>query len=83
MIYTPDNFLFEKAQVGDLVNEAVIDNVIGILPPAYLTATCVQTGEPVATRKDTDGRYRYVYHTFNRLDKDLWVYKGCCFIGGK
>jgi hypothetical protein len=80
-IYTPENFLYDKACIGDLVSEPVINEVIGVLPPVYLTRDCVQMGEPVATRKSEDGTWRFVYYTFKRVDKEVWEYRGCCFEG--
>lgn len=80
-VYTPENFSYAKAMIGDLVSESVVDNAMNCLPPVCMRSDCAQMGEPVSTRKDGKGKWRYIYHTFKRISHEVWEYRGCCFCG--
>lgn len=80
-VYTEENFSYAKANIGDLVSQSVVDNAMNCLPPACMRSDCAQMGEPITTRQDDSGNYRYVYHTFKRLSHEVWTYCGLCFNG--
>lgn len=84
-VYTPDTFSYSAAQVGDYVTQAVVDNAMDCLPPACMTSTCAQMGEPYSTKLDPDtGKYRETYSTFRRVTSGrdgIWQFCGHCFQG--
>ena len=84
-VLTPETFSYAKAQVGDYVSQAVVDNAMDLLPPACMTSACSQMGEPYSTRLDPDsGRYRETFATFRRVTEGrdgIWQYCGHCFAG--
>ncbi len=82
-IYTPEDFNYETAKVGDLVNPEVVNNARNVLPPAWNTYDCVQMGEPITMMKNEDGFLKCVYHTFRRKTCEAWEYRGLCFYKGK
>jgi hypothetical protein len=70
---TLDEFL----QVGDVVDDAMADYFVGVLPPACMTGHIVQIGEPVS---DVGGRPTYA--TLHRAYVGMpWVYAGNCHRG--
>ena len=81
-IYTPDNFDFATAKVGDLVTEEVVDNCMNALPPACMRTDCCQMGEPYSHRFDPEtGRFRATFSTFKRVEKGVYAFCGYCFNG--
>ena len=81
-IISADDFLYETAKPGDLVDQEVVDNAINALPPATLTGTLVQMGEPFSHCIDHTGRWRATYATFQKVCQGVWEFRGYCF-GGK
>jgi hypothetical protein len=67
--------LNEFLQVGDLVDEKFVDYFINVLPPACMTQSVIQMGEPYS---HINGRA--TYPTLART-KDGWTYAGNCFRG--
>ena len=84
-VYTPDTFDYGKAQVGDYVSQAVVDDAMDCLPPACMSSGCAQRGEPYSTKLDPDARRcRETYATFKRVTEGrhgIWQYCGHCFQG--
>lgn len=64
-------------QEGDVVDEAIVDYFIEVLPPVTMNFTMVQMGEPYDM---VGGRNRYL--TLEKV-KNEWVYTGKKFRGGK
>ena len=72
------------AKPGDYVVEAVVDEAINCLPPAFLSSACAQMGCPYSHREDPKtGRWRATYATFKRCPDvpGIWEYCGHCFQG--
>lgn len=51
-IFTSETFRYEAAKPGDYVVEAVVDEAINCLPPAFLSSACAQMGCPYSHRED-------------------------------
>lgn len=62
---------------GDVVDEAIVDYFVEVLPPVTMNFTMVQMGEPYDM---VGGRNRYL--TLEKV-KNEWVYTGKKFRGGK
>jgi hypothetical protein len=58
-------------QPGDQVDDELFDYFLEVMPPACLSHTCLQIGEPV--RHDEKGRP--VYDTLEKIGND-WTYTG-------
>ena len=83
-VLTQNTFDYSTAQVGDYVEQAVVDDAMDCLPPACMGAACSQMGEPYSHREDPDtGRWRATYATFKRCfdAPGGWEYCGHCFQG--
>lgn len=85
-VFTVDTFNYDKAQIGDLVDEEVVMNAMNCMPPARIGRSCSQLGEPYSHRKDPDtGKYRATYATFmciqGNFTSGIWEYRGHCFLG--
>lgn len=85
-IFTQDTFEYEKAQIGDLVEAAVVMDAMNCMPPVCMSLSCSQLGEPYSHREDSQkGKWRATYATFKCLSGDwnegVWEYKGNCFAG--
>lgn len=84
-VWTEDTFDYATAAVGDYVTQTVVDNAMNCLPPACMTSSCAQMGEPYSHRRDPDsGQWRPTYATFQRATSSpdgLWMYCGHCFQG--
>ncbi len=80
--YTRENFDTEKAMVGELVHESVVDDFMNALPTASFTNERAQLGEPHSHEYDSDtGKYLPTFLTFRRYDENSWEYRGYCFRG--
>ena len=44
--------LSEFLQVGDTIDEEMVDYFIGVLPPRCMSAQCIQIGEPYSCNAD-------------------------------
>jgi len=85
-VLTPDDFTFTGLQIGDLVSEAVVEDLMNMMPPACMRSDCSQLGEPHSHREDPEtGKYRATYATFKRVrgswPDGIWAYCGNCFRG--
>lgn len=67
--------LDEYLEIGDEVDEGIVDHFISVLPPATLTSRLIQIGEPYDI---VDGRYTYMTIE-NRGGR--WYYCGTCHRG--
>lgn len=69
-------------QIGDYVDEEIVNDIIDALPPACMRSDCSQLGEPYSDCYDErTGKWRATYMTFKRVGKDTWEYCGHCFRG--
>ena len=66
--------------IGDEVDQDVIDHFTDVLPPRSISAGYLQVGEPYSQEIDENGRYRATWATFLRKD-GRWYYVGECFSG--
>ena len=81
-IFTMDDFSFNDVKVGDLVDEAVVNYFMDLLPPVTMRRGCSQVGEPHSHKIDPKtGRARATYATFKYVANELWEYCGNCFAG--
>ena len=84
-VWTQDSFDYSKVQIGDYVEQAVVDDAMDCLPPACMTSACAQMGEPYSHREDErTGKWRATYATFKRVTSGrdgIWEYCGHCFCG--
>lgn len=84
-VFTQDTFSYEDIEIGDYVEQAVVDDVMNMLPPACMRSSCSQVGEPYSHRQDPDtGKWRATYATFKRVtsgNDGIWEYCGHCFCG--
>ena len=85
-VWTEETFSYQKVQVGDYVEQAVVDDAMDCLPPACMTAACSQMGEPYSHREDPEtGEWRATYATFKKVGgkwpNGIWQYCGHCFRG--
>ena len=70
----------DYVEVGDEVDEAMVDHFMNILPPRSMSYGYLQAGEPYDHMVDKDGKWKGVYLTFCK-EGDKWIYKGHCFPG--
>ena len=73
-------------QIGDYVENAVVSDLMDLLPPVCLREDCSQVGEPYSHRCDpTSGKWRATFTTFKKVAgtgaKSIWEYCGHCFNG--
>ncbi|MBP2657188.1 MAG: hypothetical protein H6Q69_220 [Firmicutes bacterium] len=50
-------------QIGDEVDQEMVDYFINVLPPACMNGECVQIGEPYSHRYDENGKWEATYPT--------------------
>ena len=63
--------LSQFLQPGDPVDDGLFDYMLEVMPPACLTPTCLQMGEPF----DHDYQGRPLYLTLEKPGND-WIYTG-------
>lgn len=85
-IFTKDTFDYSKVQIGDYVDAEVVMNAMDLLPPAYMSLSCAQVGEPYSHREDPNtGKFRATFSTFKCVEggwtEGIWEYCGNCFRG--
>lgn len=85
-VWTEETFSYQTVQVGDYVDQAVVDNAMDCLPPACMTSQCSQMGEPYSHREDPEtGEWKATYATFKKVGGEwphgIWQYCGHCFRG--
>jgi hypothetical protein len=72
---------FEKtARPGDYVEEKIVDEFLGCVPPVTNKTGFVQCGEPYSHELDSQGRFHPTFSTFVQSG-DRWIYCGHCFVG--
>ena len=81
IILNSDHFYVDALEVGDLVEEEIVQDFMDCLPPACMRGDCAQLGEPFSLRIDKDGRTRNTYLTFKSVGEGTWEYCGDCFRG--
>lgn len=81
-VFTQETFRYDKAKIGDYVEESIVDNAINSMPPACMLSYCTQMGEPYSHRFDPDkGKWRSTYGTFKQIEGKIWQWCGYCFYG--
>lgn len=81
MLEAEDASFSDIANLGDWVDEEIVDNYRACLPPACDGYGMTQMGEPIKTVFDTGtGKYRAVFLTFIK-NGGRWQYAGLCFQG--
>lgn len=85
-VLTSETFSYSTVQVGDYVEQAVVDDAMDLLPPACMRSDCSQMGEPYSHREDPEtGKFRPTYATFKKVagqwPNGIWQYCGHCFRG--
>lgn len=78
-VWTQETFEYSKVNVGDYVEQAVVDDAMDCLPPACMSTRCAQMGEPYSHREDPEtGEWRATYATFKKVSgtwpDGIWVY---------
>lgn len=71
----------DTLEVGDLVEQEIVDDIINCIMPACMRSDCVQLGEPSSHKEDENGNYKVTYATFKRVAEGIWEYCGDCFRG--
>ena len=64
--------------IGNEVDEAIIDNFLGLLPPACHSSHLMQMGEPNEHLPDEKGNFLPTFMTFEKVG-GKWYYRGYCF----
>lgn len=81
-VYTMEDWQRDKElspAIGQMVDNAVVWELIECLPPAYWHHGVFQVGEAYSHDKDT---CQPLYATFEQVNTDgLWQYKGHCLKG--
>ncbi len=83
-VLTQETFSYATVQIGDYVEQAVVDDAIDCMPTVSVSSRCSQMGEPQSHRLDPkSGRWRATYATFKRCPDvaGVWEYCGRCFRG--
>lgn len=65
-------------QEGDVVDEAMVDYFMNLLPPRTMSYGYLQIGEPRGMATDENGKMKETYGTFAKYE-GLWHYQGNCF----
>jgi hypothetical protein len=68
-------YLNHYLQLGDVVDEALADYFLCVLPPACHRSNLIQIGEPYSVVAG-----RFTYPTIEKT-ADGWVYRGHCYKG--
>lgn len=73
----------EYCDVGDYVTENVFDYFLNILPPAAVSDSYLQVGEPHShCYNPFTGHYEPTFLTLAKNEAGYWVYCGNCFLRG-
>ena len=64
--------------IGNEVDEAIVDNFLGLLPPACHSSHLMQMGEPNEHLPDEKGNFLPTFMTFEKVG-GKWYYRGYCF----
>lgn len=75
-------FGINALEVGDYVEEDIVDDLMDCLPPACMRRDCSQIGEPSTQRYDDKiGKWKSTFATFKKVSEGVWEYCGDCFRG--
>ena len=74
-------FGLDACEVGCYITEDLLDELLGMLPPACTRSDCSQIGEPVSHRIAENGFEKPTYATFKKVEAGIWEYCGDCFRG--
>lgn len=67
---------------GDMVDDAMVEYFINVLPPHLMRSDCRQVGAEHSYEPDeTGGRHRPTYTTFYQNEEGIWLFAGYCFKG--
>lgn len=81
-VYNKDWYYGTDAlEIGDFVEDEIVDDLMNCLPPVCMRNDCSQVGEPSSSRIDKNGKERYTFSTFKRIAPEIWEYCGDCFKG--
>lgn len=72
-------FGLDACEVGCYITEDLLDELLGMLPPACTRSDCSQIGEPVSHRIAENGFEKPTYATFKKVEAGIWEYCGDCF----
>ncbi|MCI8630597.1 MAG: hypothetical protein HFE57_14100 [Firmicutes bacterium] len=74
-------FLTKVANVGDSIDDEIINKLLNASSPTFLNSKCLQVGEPQRDIYDPDtNTLQPTYLTFSEEGSN-WIYCGCCFKG--
>ena len=74
-------FLTKVANVGDSIDDEIINKLLNASPPVFLNSQCLQAGESQRDIYDAEADImKPTYLTFSK-DGSHWNYCGCCFKG--
>jgi len=77
-----DDF-FSIVNPGDYVEESIVEDFLGLVPPASNSYGYMQYGEPYSHEWNNEKEaWQPTYITFSH-ERDKWVYNGHCFLGKK
>ena len=51
-VWTQDTFDYDKVQIGDYVEAAIVMDAMDCLPPVCMRRSCAQLGEPHSCREE-------------------------------
>ncbi len=80
-VYNSDTWMYDGAEVGDLVEEEIVSFATNCMPSPSRNANCSQLGEPADHRVDEHGQTKATYPTFKKINDGIWQYCGNCFAG--
>lgn len=69
----------DYCQVGDVVDEEMVDHFINSFPPVLMWTSCTQAGEPESHVRDENGKLRPTFATFHEVGSNRWAFDGYCF----
>ena len=74
-------FLTKVANVGDSIDDEIINKLLNASPPVFLNSQCLQVGESQRDIYDAEtDTMKPTYLTFSK-EGSHWIYCGCCFKG--
>lgn len=81
-VYNKDWYFGTDAlDVGDYVEEEIVDYLMNCLPPRCSRSDCCQIGEPFNHKTDENGVAQPTFGTFKKVAENTWEFCGYCFAG--
>ena len=84
-LLTLDTFTYSRENIGALVAQEVVEEMVNALPPACMRSTSTQMGEAYSHKFDPQQeRWRPTFATFKRMYEEgegVWQFCGFCFLG--